>query len=415
MNSFDRGTKRGDGGTTKCSFDLSTWLKPRMATRRQASSLETIHCRQSSDIHSQGVPKKILLHVDNGDEKNFANKGRAKNGVNSTRRTSMIFVTIVVILMATLILLFRKIERNIVAENRKSTPSLFDPNHYNHTIAMQKTLVVNNKNVRNDEKAEGADVNQVGDKHQKPKKSPIEQNRNGVIKKLTPDQNDSNGVRKQKAKERPLESQLTFDDPPEYEAPIVNPKTKDFDPTIPGVVVTKIQGPPHLRALRQMLCLLTKAYNNRVNRDIIVFTSEAIDRKEIEGLNTIVAPAKLIVEIDNPGLQQMVENLSPKRKKHLLERCHVNSVSELTWYTECTEEASYTTTKANRIAYGWQAEFRALWIWTHPILKPYKYMMWMDSDAFCTRVWNQDPIATMERHDLALVRSKNNISRIDRD
>ena len=29
---------------------------------------------------------------------------------------------------------------------------------------------------------------------------------------------------------------------------------------------------------------------------------------------------------------------------------------------------------------------------------------WMDSDVFCTRVWKQDPIATMKRHDLVLVR-----------
>eukprot|EP00536_Pseudo-nitzschia_multiseries_P008631 jgi/Psemu1/325289/estExt_fgenesh1_pg.C_2220007 len=29
--------------------------------------------------------------------------------------------------------------------------------------------------------------------------------------------------------------------------------------------------------------------------------------------------------------------------------------------------------------------------------------MWMDSDVFCTRVWEQDPIAAMQRYDLALL------------
>ena len=204
--------------------------------------------------------------------------------------------------------------------------------------------------------------------------------------------------------EKPLEIYLTFEDPPIFEAPIINPKTKDFDPNIAGVVVTKIQGATHLRALRQMLCLFTKAYNNRVNHDIIVFTSEELDQKDVEELGKIVSPAKMIVEVDNPGLQKMVDDLSPSRKSHLLERCNAKSSSELSWYTKCSEVGSYKTIKGERIAYNWQAEFRTLWLWTHPVLKPYKYMMWMDSDVFCTRIWNQDPIATMERHDLALVR-----------
>ena len=55
------------------------------------------------------------------------------------------------------------------------------------------------------------------------------------------------------------------------------------------------------------------------------------------------------------------------------------------------------------LAYNWQAEFRSLWIWIHPLLASYNYMLWIDSDAFCTRTWNQDPFAVMERHDLALV------------
>jgi hypothetical protein len=206
-----------------------------------------------------------------------------------------------------------------------------------------------------------------------------------------------------KKDEKPLEIDMTIEDPPIFEAPIVNPRTKDFDPRINGVVVTKIHGPPHLRIVKQMLCLFTKAYNNRVNHDIIMFTSEKIDQKDITELETIVHPAKLVVEIDNPGLDKMIDDLTPGQQKELVDRCNVNSTSELTWYTECTEKGSFDTLKGERIAYGWQAEFRSKWIWTHPLLAPYKYMMWMDSDAFCTRTWKQDPFATIERHDLALL------------
>jgi hypothetical protein len=183
-----------------------------------------------------------------------------------------------------------------------------------------------------------------------------------------------------KTKEKPLDIYITFEDPPIYEAPIIDQTILDFDyPTInnDAVIVTKIQGPPHLRALRQMLCLLTKAYNDRVQHDIIIFTSELIEQSDISELQMIVSPAKLIVEIDNPGLQNMVDNLSDSQKKNLLERCGTNitSSSELSWYTECTEVRSYRTLKGERIAYNWQAEFRALWLWIHPLLKPYKYMM----------------------------------------
>mmetsp|Transcript_23875 Transcript_23875/g.52801 ORF Transcript_23875/g.52801 Transcript_23875/m.52801 type:complete len:599 (+) Transcript_23875:234-2030(+) len=203
--------------------------------------------------------------------------------------------------------------------------------------------------------------------------------------------------------EKTLEIHLTIDDEPIFEAPVINPETKDFDPNINAVIVTKIHGSVQLRILRQMLCLLTKAYNNRVNHDIIIFTSEKINETDVIALQQIVSPAKLVVEIDNPGLHKMVNDLSPSRKKHLLDRCNVGSTEELSWFTKCSEVGSFKTFKSERIAYNWQAEFRALWLWTHPFVAPYKYMMWIDSDVFCSRVWNEDPIAAMERHDLALL------------
>lgn len=204
---------------------------------------------------------------------------------------------------------------------------------------------------------------------------------------------------------KPLEIDVQFDDPPIFEAPIFDATIVDFDRLNDVVIVSKIQGEPHLRTLRQMLCLLNKAYNNRVLYDIVIFTSEPISNKTaIHELSTIVSPARLIIEIDNPGLQTMVDNLSKDQRDKLLRRCgNITSSSDLSWYTECTEVTSYKTLKGERIAYNWQAEFRALWLWTHPSLKSYKYMMWLDSDVFCTRVWKQDPIAAMKRHDLVLL------------
>jgi hypothetical protein len=55
------------------------------------------------------------------------------------------------------------------------------------------------------------------------------------------------------------------------------------------------------------------------------------------------------------------------------------------------------------LAYSWQSEFRAKHIWKHSALTKYKYMMWYDSDAMATRVWEQDPITVMIRNDLAIL------------
>lgn len=48
-------------------------------------------------------------------------------------------------------------------------------------------------------------------------------------------------------------------------------------------------------------------------------------------------------------------------------------------------------------------KFRSWQIWKHPALADYKYMLWMDSDGFSTRVWEQDPIAYTVAHDLVVL------------
>merc|ERR1711865_448436 len=55
-----------------------------------------------------------------------------------------------------------------------------------------------------------------------------------------------------------------------------------------------------------------------------------------------------------------------------------------------------------RIGYNWQAEFRSWHIWHHEALRQYRYMMWIDTDAFCTQVWDRDPIAIAMKNRMAI-------------
>ena len=93
---------------------------------------------------------------------------------------------------------------------------------------------------------------------------------------------------KMKVEDMPMEMDILIEDGPVFEAPIIDPTVKEFDPGINGVIVTKIQGSEReVDSARQMLCLLTKAYNHRVNHDIVVFTSEEINTTQIESLQKI--------------------------------------------------------------------------------------------------------------------------------
>merc|ERR1712127_848702 len=49
------------------------------------------------------------------------------------------------------------------------------------------------------------------------------------------------------------------------------------------------------------------------------------------------------------------------------------------------------------------SEFRSKQIWSQKVLAGYKYMLWMDSDAFCMKEWEQDPVAFMIRNDLVML------------
>lgn len=176
----------------------------------------------------------------------------------------------------------------------------------------------------------------------------------------------------------------------------------DFDSQARAVIATKIQGPQTVGQLNQSLCLLTAAYNHKVNYDIVVFTATPIQDYHLESLKSTVSPANLTVVIDNPGLQHMVDELPEDRKQELLQRCNAKTSSDLQWWTRC-EETTSSHTSVMPIQYNWQAEFRSLHIWNHPAITKYKYMLWLDSDGMCSKKWDIDPIATMRRNDLVLL------------
>jgi hypothetical protein len=184
---------------------------------------------------------------------------------------------------------------------------------------------------------------------------------------------------------------------------------KEFERQERVVIATKIHGDDKFNQLQQSLCLLHYAYNHKVLYDIVVFASIPLSDTNLEELKRIVAPATLTVVVDNPGIVEMVQAMTPERQAHLLQRCiggngmknkKITSEHQLTWHTKCKDPMSGSI---DPISYNWQAEFRTLHIWTHPALANYKYMMWLDSDGFCTKVWDRDPIAIMMQRKLVLL------------
>jgi hypothetical protein len=170
----------------------------------------------------------------------------------------------------------------------------------------------------------------------------------------------------------------------------------------PHVVIgIKIHGPGHVTQLKQSLCLLKAAYNNRLNYDILLFVTEALSNNDARDLKEIVHPAHLIVETDKQTLSQQIAKMTLDQKQQLLQRCGKNSTDDLFWWTRCCDEDNHGDCMP--LAYNWQAEFRSKWIWYSKNLAKYKWMMWYDSDAMATKVWRQDPVAFAIRHRLVML------------
>lgn len=181
------------------------------------------------------------------------------------------------------------------------------------------------------------------------------------------------------------------------------------------VIAVKIHDVTYVKQLKQSLCLLTVAYNNRLQYDILIFVTVPLPEEEIQILADIVHPARLVIENDKfTSVQQHLQAMTAKQREILLERCGIknettttttmtmtNQSSSLQWWTRCCEQDSRNACMPLR--YNWQAEFRSKHMWRSPTLAKYQYMMWLDSDAFATRIWLKDPIAFAIRNDLKML------------
>lgn len=176
---------------------------------------------------------------------------------------------------------------------------------------------------------------------------------------------------------------------------------KDFERLDRVVIASKIHGHFHWGILEQALCLFQHAYNDRMNYDIVVFSTIPMDGKEddMERVRKMVAPATFTVVVDNPGLHEQVRSLSLSEQADVLKRCNTSTVEELIWDVKCQDKGAPFPVK---MSYTWQAEFRSLYLWTRPELEKYKWMMWIDSDTFSIHKWKHDPIAVAVRNEMVL-------------
>ena len=185
-----------------------------------------------------------------------------------------------------------------------------------------------------------------------------------------------------------------------------NAPTPSFQRFENVVIVTKIHWSKNVHTVKRMLCLVNAAYNQYVNYDILVFTTIPWNEKEIEDLQSSVPNSKVQVVIDGPSptgdVNDYLFNMTQEEINSLKERCGagIGTNMPLGWFNHCTEEGMNIV---SNLAYNWQSEFRAYHIFKHSALKPYKYMIWMDSDALCTQSWTVDPIQVMVEQNLTIL------------
>ena len=174
----------------------------------------------------------------------------------------------------------------------------------------------------------------------------------------------------------------------------------DFERQDRVVFATKIHGfYEQVEQLIQSICLFTQAYNRKVNYDIVVFSTLPISEEWQKKIQDVASPAKVTVVPDEQTLEDQLRDLSEEQLKTLIDRCdNVTSIEDFLWWKRCSDEISKMP-----LAYTWMSEFRSKQIWTQEVLAPYKYMLWMDTDAFCTKEWKQDPVAFMIRNNLVVL------------
>mmetsp|Transcript_15728 Transcript_15728/g.29671 ORF Transcript_15728/g.29671 Transcript_15728/m.29671 type:complete len:467 (-) Transcript_15728:3473-4873(-) len=184
----------------------------------------------------------------------------------------------------------------------------------------------------------------------------------------------------------------------------VNQSSTNFKRYDGVAIVTKVLWDKDVSTVCEMLCYIAHAYNDDMRYDIVVFTTIPWSEENIAKVQNIAAPAKVTVAVEGPSLEEQLAALSKEELTMLRNRCFLKDKPNetLTWQHYCGEEGSKDVVN---LGYCWQAEFRAYHIWTHEALKPYKYMIWVDSDCRIGKKWDQDPMAVMIENDLTLLYS----------
>jgi len=161
------------------------------------------------------------------------------------------------------------------------------------------------------------------------------------------------------------------------------PSTSSFRRHDGVVIVTKVHGhPTTIEMTIQMICLLTAAYNQHVQYDIVQFTTMPWPAGDVAKLKAVAHPARVTLVRDAGSVAQELMALNQTQRTAFLKFCNT-TMETVDWFTHCAGDGC-------RLNYGWQAEFRSKQIWTHPALQKYRYMLWMDTDAFATQPWEMD-------------------------
>jgi hypothetical protein len=168
------------------------------------------------------------------------------------------------------------------------------------------------------------------------------------------------------------------------------------------VIVTKVLWPKDLGPLKKWMCFLAHSYTDKMKYDVVIFTTMPWNESQITELQEVAHPAKLTVALEGPSLEEHVKSMTPDEVEFLYKRCNVTDGDHISWHHYCKEPGSR---HVNNLGYSWQAEFRAYHIWNHPAIKAYKYMMWLDADAFVGKTWDVDPMQVMIENDYTVMYS----------
>mmetsp|Transcript_44705 Transcript_44705/g.97274 ORF Transcript_44705/g.97274 Transcript_44705/m.97274 type:complete len:422 (+) Transcript_44705:84-1349(+) len=166
-----------------------------------------------------------------------------------------------------------------------------------------------------------------------------------------------------------------------------------------SAIVFKIHGPRNLASLLQSLCLLTQAYNGVARRDVVIFSDLRLDDAEMQQLQQTAAPASIDVISMHATPQEILLTLSSSVQERVAVACN-SSIELIDWETVCCEKDDHLFTYCFPMGYLIMNWFRIVELWTHPRLAAYDYILQMDSDSFCTKPWEHDPIEVLAEQNL---------------